>query len=82
MKKNNSRYWRIEKLKRIAAIGAEVMLPFGEEGLVVDYENLHLCWFPFKVKITKGDIFNEIGSIAEFKSSQIIFNDNKIGKMF
>ncbi len=57
MKKKNIRFWRKEKLKKINAIGSKVVLPFDEEGIVVDYV---MDWFPFKIKITKAN-FNYEG---------------------
>lgn len=73
---------RKEKLKKISVIGSEVLLPFEEEGLVIDYVNWRLDWYPFKVEITKGSCFNQTGDIVEFKREDIIFKDKVLNKLF
>jgi len=74
------KYSRKEKLKKIIVIGREVLLPFEEEGIIVDY--LNLIWgFPYIVEITNGGVFNDIGEVREFKREEIIFKNKKLEKM-
>ena len=81
MNKRLNNYWRKEKLRKLNVIGSRVLLPFDEEGIVIDYINWKLDWFPFKVEITKGN-FNFEGEIVEFKKEQIIFEEKELNKMF
>jgi len=81
MNKNNKKLWRKEKLKKITLIGSEVTLPFDEEGVIIDYVNWRLDWFPFKIKIINGN-FNCKGEIIEFKKEQIIFKNKKLNELF
>lgn len=78
---SGKKFLRKEKLKKISVIGAEVLLPFDEEGIVVDYRTL-LWGFPFIVKITKSVIFNDIGDKVDFKREQIIFKDKELNNFF
>ena len=53
-------------------VGDAVELPLGEEGIVEEIVTDRLDWFPYKVRITKADLFNKVGDIVEFKTEQII----------
>jgi len=53
--------------------GVEVLLPFDEEGVIVEAEkNSILNFFPYKVKITKtSGIFHQLGDIEKFKADNL-----------
>lgn len=53
-------------------VGDVVELPLGEEGFVEEIVTDRLDWFPYKVRITKADIFNAVGDLVEFKTDQIL----------
>ena len=52
-------------------VGDTVELPFDEEGVVEEIVKDRFDWFPYKVRITKAQIFNKIGEIQEFKQEQM-----------
>ena len=67
----------IEEAKEILriddiSVGDTVELPLDEEGIVERIETERLDWFPYKVRITKGGTFNQVGDLVEFKSELIL----------
>jgi len=69
-------FYRKHKLKKISILNKKVFLPFNEEGIVVDYKGYTFDPFPYKVKITKADIFNKIGDIVDFKEKDLRYERN------
>lgn len=52
-------------------VGDTVYVPYSEEGVVKEIAKNTLDYFPYKVEITKGGVFNKVGDEQEYKRSQI-----------
>jgi len=49
-----------------------VKLPLNEIGIVRFIIMEQLDWFPYKVEIIRDGLFNEVGSIREFKKEELV----------
>ena len=55
--------------------GDLVSLPLGEEGVIVKINDNIVWGFKYLVRITKGGIFNNVGSTHDFKEEQLTLRE-------
>jgi hypothetical protein len=58
-------------------VGDLVSLPFDEEGVIESINDVILWGFKYKVRITKGGIFNNVGAVVDSKEEQLVLRKSE-----